>query len=277
VVAARTRRLARVARWLAAACVACILAGVSTANADVFVLLNGDRITGKAYMRGTQFVRVETDFGKLRIPLARIDRIVASNGKVEQINKPSGQRRASGPQTPLTLEIKGTVFWYAWPRSDEEPVDPTLRLVVSIDDTEIATYTDPILNPGQLESAIVNSFSFRDDETTVSASNGATASPPDVTPGQIQLHIQIPNELSGERMLRMTYQLNHGSADTPDFQTVVTGAAIMRMEAGRALTFDVEQDSGRLEYSGVLGKFKRKMKHVDTFSVELRKAVKSRR
>lgn len=239
-------------------------------GADVFVLRNGDRITGKPYLRGTKYVRVETPFGKLRIPLARIERIVREDGSEEVLHAPE-PATAPTPEPgaiPLRLDIEGNVFWYAWSPSSPKEVDETLRLVVTLDGQEVVTFADPVTNPGDLEGAVVNSFSFGPGETTAGAGPGVSAAPASVVPGHIRLALELPADLAGDRVLRLSYQVDAGTTSAPDFQEAAGGTLVIRLAPGEATRVRVSQDAGDMQYSGFLGLHK-KMKNVDSFRVQL--------
>jgi hypothetical protein len=256
---------------VASALAALLVAG--PLGADVFVLRSGDRITGKPYLRGTKFVRIETLYGKLRIPLADIERIVHDDGSEERLHEPEPAAvRAPEPmpsvRIPLQLDIEGSAFWYAWAPSSPAEVDKTLRLVVTLDGQETVMFTDPVTNPGDLQGALVNSFSFGSGETTVHPGPGVSTVPATVVPGHIRLALELPAELAGDRVLRLVYQRDAGTAAEPDFVEVAGGALVIALAVGRATQVRVSQDAGDMQYSGFLG-ISKKMKNVDTFRVRL--------
>jgi len=243
----------------------------STAMADVFLLRNGDRITGHPYLRGTKYVRIDTGYGKLRIPLAKIERIIGDDGKEEVLNPraPDAPRPAAsgGPGPSLALEIEGNVFWYAWPQKDDQEPNTNLELEISLDEEVVAVYTDPITNPSNIGGATVNSFSFRADETQSEGEEGVVTHDADVTPGRIALALDLPASAEGEHLLELTYRCSPKYGEP--IQEVATGAAIVRLQPRQKTTIRVSQDAGDMSYSGFLGKFGRKMKNVDSFRIDL--------
>jgi hypothetical protein len=267
------RTPAAVAAALACAALAGFAVLASTARADVFLLRNGDRVTGHPYLRGTKFVRVDTGYGKLRIPLASIERIIGDDGQEEVLN-PDASAAGSplpaaggGPGPSLSLEIEGNVFWYAWPRKDDQDPNTTLELAISLDDDVVAVYTDPITNPSNIGGAVVNSFSFRADETQSEGQEGVVTHDADVTPGRIALALDLPPSAAGERLLKLTYRCSPRHGDS--VQDAAGGAAIVRLESRRSTTIRVAQDAGAMSYTGFLGRFGRKMKNVGSFRVDL--------
>jgi len=262
--------IAVLAALASAAVIGFVLFG-ATAKADVFLLRNGDRITGHPYLRGTKYVRVDTGYGKLRIPLAKIERIIDDDGKEEILNPraPDAPRPAvsSGPGPSLALEIEGNVFWYAWPQKEDQQPNTDLELTISLDGDVVAVYTDPITNPSNIGGAVVNSFSFRADETQAEGEKGVVTHDADVTPGRIALTLDLPASAEGEHLLELTYRCSPKYGEP--IQEAATGAAIVRLEPRQKTAIRVSQDAGDMSYSGFLGKFGRKMKNVESFRIDL--------
>lgn len=246
-------RLTRSAAALAALIVVSLPA---RAGADVFLMLNGDRITGDVHKAGTKFIQVNTDFGRLRIPRARIERILKDDGTEELLNAPE--------LVELQLEIRGNVFWYAWGRDDA--VDHTLRFEVRLDGTTVAAWDDDQTNPGEIRGALVNAFSFLPDDVVPDPGEGVELEPAEIEAGRILVKLALPGEWEGERALRVAYQLNQGTRDDPDFRDLARGTAYVTLSRGGPLRVRQDQSSGRMEYSGL---FKKKMKNTDSFRIEL--------
>jgi len=245
---------------LGAAALAALIGLAGTASADVFVLLNGDRITGSVHKAGTKFIQVNTDFGRLRIPRDRIERILKADGDEERLNAPPE------PETvDLQIEIRGNVFWYAW-GGDQGTVDPTLRYEVRLDGTVVAAFEDDRSDPGEIRGALVNAFSFLPDEVTPHPAEGVELSPAEVEAGRILVRLSLPGDWAGERSLRVAYQVNEGTREAPDFRDLARGTEYVTLQAAKPQVVRQDQHSGRMEYSGL---FKKKMKNADTFRIEL--------
>lgn len=242
---------------LGAAALAALLHLPAAAGADVFVLLNGDRITGEVHKAGTRYIQVNTDFGRLRIPRARIERILKSNGTEETLNAPEG--------VELHLEIRGNVFWYAW-GGDADEVDPTLRYEVRLDGTVVAAYEDDRSDPGEIRGALVNAFSFLPDDVVPRPAEGVELTPAEVEAGRILVRLALPGDWAGERALRVAYQINHGTHGEPDFRDLARGTEYVTLAPAAPQVVRQDQHSGRMEYSGL---FKKKMKNADTFRIDL--------
>src|SRR5262245_66649350 len=73
---------------VAAGVVVALVLGAGPSPADVFVLTNGDRVTGKRIRTAKRSFTVQTDFGRLTIPRTRVERIVKDDGTEEVINAP---------------------------------------------------------------------------------------------------------------------------------------------------------------------------------------------
>src|SRR5262249_8557234 len=130
------------------------------AAADVFLLVNGDRLTGRQISAGRQTFIVQTAYGRVTIARAKIDRLVRDDGKVEIVNK-ADEAASALPRpenTRLILVVLGRSFWYAWDPNQSGEQDPTLRLEVRLDEEVVATYVDSHPDPADLPKALVNTF-----------------------------------------------------------------------------------------------------------------------
>jgi hypothetical protein len=236
---------------------AALLCTAGAAGADVFVLLNGDRITGVVHRSGTQFIQVNTDFGRLRIPRARIERILKADGSEQLLNAPEA--------VELQIEIRGNVFWYAW-GGDPDAVDPTLRYEVRLDGTVVAAYQDDRSDPGEIRGALVNAFSFLPEEVSALPADGVELTPAEVEAGRIRVRLALPGDWAGERALRVAYQINHGTRTQPEFRDMARGTEYVTLAPAAPQVVRQNQHSGRMQYSGLL---KKKMKNTETFRIEL--------
>jgi hypothetical protein len=245
---------------LGAAALAALIGLAGTARADVFVLLNGDRITGSVHKAGTKFIQVNTDFGRLRIPRDRIERILKSDGSEERLNAPPEPESVE-----LQIEIRGNVFWYAW-GGDTETVDPTLRYEVRLDGSVVAAFEDDRSDPGEIRGALVNAFSFLPDQVIPHPAEGVGLAPAEVEAGRILVRLSLPGDWVGERALRVAYQINEGTRAEPDFRDLARGTEYVTLGTAAPRLVRQDQDSGRMEYSGL---FKKKMKNADSFRIDL--------
>ena len=242
----------------------------SSARGDVFILRGGDRITGKPVLEGKRSFKVQTPYGLLTIPRAKVDRIVRPDGAVVPVNPESAAEAAASAFRPeikrarLILIITGKTFWQAWdPKTNPAP-DPTLRLEVSLDEEVVATYVDAKTDP-DIPGAVVNTFSFAAEDVAVSAGEQVLVLPPEPRPGRITLKVDVPMA-EAPRRLRLAYQASEGPADEKTWRDLATGSTDIELR-GEAPTFvRVAQDRGRMEYTG----FPRKrMKFAETFKLDL--------
>ena len=169
-------------------------------------------------------------------------------------------------QVELALVVTGNVFWYAWGGGDEG-VDPTLRFEVRLDGTAVAVYDDDRTDPGEIRGATVNAFSFLPEEVLARPGEGIELKPAEVEAGRILLQLTLPPDWASERALRVAYQINEGTRIQPDFRDLVRGVRSISLERGTPLRLHQEQRAGRMEYSGL---FKKKMKNIDSFRIEVR-------
>lgn len=255
--------------WGAAILLASLGAGL--AAADVFVLTNGDRITGKRLRSARGTIAVQTEFGRLNIPRGRVERILREDG-TEEVVTPAGRRPPAGVagmnMARLVLIVVGKSFWLAWDPRRNPNVDPTLRMEVRLEGEAVAAYTDATLDPKDLPGTTVNTFSFLEGEFEMEASGGAVLGPPEVRPGRASLRIDVPLASNGPatRSLSVAYQFNAGSAEEPEWRDAVTAESDLELRSGSPTFILMRQDPGRMGYSG----FPRKrMRNIETFSVVL--------
>ena len=244
---------------------------------DVYHLRNGDRISGRTLSKSARAFAVQTPFGRLNIPRARVERIVRADGTEEVLDAPAAPAPApaaaappppSGARPPgtarLALAITGKTFWQAWdPKQTDR--DPTLRLELRLDEDAVAVYSDAQLDPDQIPGAAVNAFAFTGDVAASPAPN-VRLHPPDVRPGRIVLKLDVPARSSAPRRLRLAYQMNVGTADEPAWKDLVSASTEVTLGREVPALVEVRQDRGRMEFSGLL---RRRMKHVETFQIEL--------
>ncbi len=244
----------------------------ATAGADVVLLLNGDRVTGKVTGSLKRRVRVETPYGVLVIPADKVDRVRRDDGREELVSgslvPPPAPKPTPPPAPTLTLVVTGASFWQAWdPKA--APEDPSLRLEVRIDDEPVATYTDVNLDPEDLPKAVVNSFVFSPERLFVSGASGVTVAPPVLASSEIQLAIQLPPALAGERHLRIAYQINEAGSAAPRWKDLVTAGASVHLVAGSSVRAKIVQDRGTMEYTRKGLRGAGQMRAVETFKATI--------
>ena len=236
------------------------------ARADVVVLVNGDRVTGRVTGSIARRVRVQTPYGLLVIPADKVERIFRDDGAMEVLNAPPVPAPTPQPPPPppttLVVRLSGDTFWQAWdPKA--APADPSLRLEVRLDGRAIASYTDVNLDPEDLPKAVVNSFVFSRERLFVRAAPGVAVAPPELASGEIRLPITLPAELAGRRRLGLAYQVNDAGSAAPQWRDVVLAAGEITLEPGSATRVRLRQDRGTMEYT------RRHMRNVDTFRATL--------
>ncbi|HEY8233362.1 MAG TPA: hypothetical protein VIJ10_11930 [Vicinamibacteria bacterium] len=240
------------------------------ASADMVVLTNGDRVTGKVVGSVARRVRLQTPYGVLVIPAEKVDRIERDDG-TEQVLRPAPAPTPPAPApTPpgLLLVVSGASFWHAWdPKA--APEDPSLRLEIRVDDSVVASYTDVNLDPEDLPKAIVNSFVFSPERLFVSSGEGVSAAPPSLVESEIRLEIRLPPRIAGLRQLRIAYQLNDAGSAAPRWRDVVVADLAVTLEAGQRANVRVQQDRGTMEYGRKGLRALGQMRGVDTFRATL--------
>jgi hypothetical protein len=222
-------------------------------------LKEGDRITGKVAAAGKKKLRVTTPFGALLIPTDRIEKIVYDDGREEVfLTQPAAPAWKVEVPLQLVLVITGDSFWQAWdPR--EAPSDPTLRLLVSLDDQPTAAYVDPQLD-ADIRGAVVNTFAFEPVQTGRTTWDDARALPPETKPGEVHLALELAASRVGHHHLTLSYQWNAGSKDAPGWRELANAGLDVDLALGSAVTVRVAQSRGDMS-------FKKKMKKTETFQL----------
>ena len=264
------RRAARAGS--AAAVAVLILLALPSVRADVFVLLTGDRISGKPVVKGKQAFTVQTAFGRLVIPRSRIQRIIRADGSEEVLNAPLIVPVATPEPAPprpvprprLVIVIQGQTFFHAWAGKDAANADPSLRLEVRLDEEAIASWVDVKTDP-EIKGAVLNTFSFAPEDVSAFAGRGVELAPPEVQPGRAVLKIGLAPQ-AARRRLRLAYQVNDGDAAHPAWRDEAEGSTDVTLHPDSPTIVQVRQNRGRMEFSGFLH---RKMKNVGTFRIDL--------
>jgi len=243
-----------------------LLLATSGLAADLVVFVNGDRLSGQIVAQGTRRVRLKTPYGRLEIPRTEVERLVFEDGREEIVTTPAGP---PPPKTTvdLALVVTGNTFWQAWDPK-VAPADPSLRLVVHLDGSEMIAYTDVNLDPDDLPGAVVNSFVFAPERLLVAPAKGVKASPPE--PGRgVRLALELPARMGGERQLVLAYQVNDGTSSDPEWRDVVEARTQVDLAPESPVRVVLEQDRGQMEYT------ERNMHYVDTFRAFARVASPS--
>jgi hypothetical protein len=256
---------ARDVRFLGAALV--LLLGATAGVADVYVMTDGDRITGKTLSQAAGFYKVDTPYGRIAVPRGRVAKVIHDDGREEIVNgvasvRPSQPAATTSGGVHLVVVVTGASFWQAW--REGEIADPSLRLQISLDEEPIARYVDNKLDP-EIPGATVNSFSFASGDTTFSPGPGVHMEPPETRPGRIALKIDLPAEKAGERRFRLAYQANDGSVSVPAWRDLVDSLIHVTLKTETPSIVEIRQNQGKMEFSGF---GKKKMKGVETFLIE---------
>jgi hypothetical protein len=249
-----------------------LLVPLASARADVFVLLTGDRITGKPVVNGKRVITVQTPFGRLLIPRARIERIIRGDGSEEVVNPrvivaaatPTPASSRPVPRPRLVLVIQGQTFFQAWGGKTAAKVDPSLRLEVRLDEDPIASWVDTKTDP-EIKGVVLNTFSFAPEDVAAFAARGVELAPPEVQPGRAVLKIGLAPQ-TARRKLRLAYQINDADAEHPAWRDRAEGTTEVDLRPESPTIVQVRQNRGKMEFSGFL---RRRMKNVETFRVEL--------
>jgi hypothetical protein len=233
-------------------------------------LLDGDRVTGTITSETARVVRLKTPYGALVIPKNRIARLVRANGKEEVLHAvavaaaPSPAPSPVAPRARLVLAVTGNTFFMAWDRKDA-PADPTLRLELRLDEDPLAMWMDSRLDPEEVPGAVVNAFSFAPADVAAAAAPEVQISPAEVQPGRVVLRLELP-PAAETRTLRIAYQVNQGTAQSPAWRDVASTSAPVPLRADATTLVQVRQDRGRMEFAGFP---RRKMRNVETFRLDL--------
>jgi hypothetical protein len=255
------------------------VAAVPAVRADVFVLTNGDRVTGKRLRTTKRTFFLQTEFGRLTIPRARVERIVKDDGTEDVINSappapgeaaaPAAAAAPRGmPMARLVLIVVGKSFWLAWDPKNNPNIDPSLRMEVRLDGEVIASYVDLKQDPKDLPGSTVNTFSFLEGEFEMEAGPGVKMAPPEVRPGRASLKLDVPHasDRPTRRTLKVTYQFNTASADEPEWKDLITAESPFDLSRTAPNFVLIRQDPGQMEYSGF---GKKRMRKIETFRLEL--------
>ena len=238
------------------------------AGADVYVMTDGDRITGKTLSQASGFYKVDTPYGRVAIPRGRVAKVVHDDGREEILNavpvSPTPDSAASANVVHLVIVMTGASFWQAW--REGEVADPSLKLQLSLDEEAVASYVDGTPDP-EIPGATVNSFSFAPEDVKLVPGHGVRMEPPDTRPGRITLKLDVPADKAGERRFRLAYQANDGSAGSPAWRDLVDTLIHVTLKTETPAIVEIKQNQGKMEFSGF---GKKKMKNVETFLIEAR-------
>ena len=260
------------AGW-AAIVVALLIVPLASARADVFVLLTGDRISGKPVLNGKRAITVQTPFGRLVIPRSRIERIIRADGTEETVNQrliaapaatPAPTASRPVPRPRLVLVIQGQTFFQAWDGKTAAKVDPSLRLELRLDEEPIASWVDAKTDP-EIKGVLLNTFSFAAEDIAAFAGRGVELAAPEVQPGRAVLKIGLATQRA-RRKLRLAYQVNDADAEHPAWRDRAEATTEVDLRPESPTIVQVRQNRGKMEFSGLL---RRKMKHVETFRIDL--------
>jgi hypothetical protein len=252
-----------------AAAVAAVLP-LAAAAADVVLLRNGDRVSGRIVSETPRAIRVQTPYGRFNIPRDRIER-VQREGKPEQVLNPPladvapAIPRRDPTRVRLVLVVVGRSFWQAW-RPREAPADPTLRFEVRVDEEPAAAYVDATPDPAEIPGATVNAFSFAAGDVAIHSAPGVVAAPPEVSPGRIVLRLDLPAARAGKRRVRLAYQVNDGRSAEPGWRDLAEGTVAVELGVEAPSFVQVRQDAGEMAFSGFFRW--RRMRNVETFRVD---------
>jgi hypothetical protein len=187
-----------------------LLAICPAARADVYVLTDGDRISGKTVLKGKTSFALQTAYGRLTIPRAKVEKILHDDGQEELVSAPPSPPPTPPPLLKLELAITGSTFWYAWHPEKAHPPRAVLQLQLTLDEETIATWLDAKLDPEGISGAVVNTFGFGAEDSTVTPAPGVEVRPSEVKPGRILLLLELPPTLAGKHRLRLAYQADTG-------------------------------------------------------------------
>jgi hypothetical protein len=233
------------------------------AGADVYVMTDGDRITGKTLSQAAGLYKVDTVYGRVTIPRGRVAKVVHDDGREEILNAvPVPLAPEPDTAVHMVIVMTGASFWQAWREGDV--ADPSLRLQISLDEEVVASYIDGKPDP-EIPGATVNSFSFAPEDVQLVPGHGARVESPDTRPGRITLKVDVPTDKAGERRFRLAYQANDGSAGSPAWRDLVDTLIHVTLKTETPCIVEIKQNQGKMEFSGF---GKKKMRNVETFLIE---------
>ena len=254
-------------RLLAATAFAALAWAGTAAAADVLLMRNGDRVSGRIVGETSRSIRIETPYGRLLVPRGAIERI-QREGRPEEVLHPAGAGSSlpgSGARgVRLVLVVLGKTFWQAWDPRDAPP-DPSLRFEVRVDEDPVASYVDGTDDPDEIPRAVVNSFSFAAGDVATRGAAGVEVSPPEVRAGRIVLKLDLPLARAGKRKVRVAYQANAGTAEAPAWRDLAEASLTLDLGVAAVSFVQLKQDPGRMDFSGFP---RRRMKRVDTFRID---------
>lgn len=254
-------------RVLAAVAFAALTWTAQASAADVLLMRNGDRISGRIVGETSRSIRIETPYGRLVVPRRTIEKIEREGKGTEVLNTPAPDPPPPPPPARgvrLVFVVLGKTFWQAWdPKAP--PADPTLRFEVRVDEEPAVFYLDAKADPDEIPRAIVNAFSFAAGDVALKAAPGVEVSPPEVRAGRIVLKLDLPVARAGERKVRLAYQANTGTAAEPVWRDLTEGSLTLALSTATPSFVQVRQDPGRMEFSGFP---RRRMKRVETFRLD---------
>jgi hypothetical protein len=263
---------------------------VSTFSAaEIVYLTNGDVVHGTLVAANNDEVTLKTAFGQLLIPkkeIARIDYQTTESkpepGAKDPEKKPEkNKEKAAAPPPPpppprppggrgsISLEIGGRSFWYAFDSPAEAPADTSIRFRLYVGDARACTFVDE--KPDTVDGpTFYNSFTFSPtDARLLETLEGYECSVEKAEDGVVQLKVGLPPEAStGRQVLRMLYEVNEGDRSAPRWMEVVSRSFSIDVAPGREAVALLEQNADALEYTGF---FKKKMKNLELFRLDVRK------
>jgi hypothetical protein len=244
---------------------ALVLSAVAS-GAEVLWLRNGDRLTGTIVSETPKTIRLKLPFATILVPKSQVERVVRADGKEEVLNPreaaPSPAPTPPPPAPRLVLAVTGASFWCAWDHKSA-PADPSLRLEMRIDEQPVASWTDSHLDPEDLPGAVVNTFAFTSGDEAGAAAPGVLLSPPEAQPGRVLLRVELPAVSADRHTVRVAYQVNEGTVQSPAWREVATTAAPVVFRADAPTVVQLRQQRGQMEFS------RKRMRGVETFGMEL--------
>jgi hypothetical protein len=260
-------------------CLLFLAASVAAAPAfpEVVHLNNGDAIHGTLVAANNNQVTLKTPYGELVIPkkdIARIDyddsgapAASGGPGAAPKEAAPADVPKKSAGRAAITLQIRGRSFWYAFDSPPGLSADPSLRLRVYIENDRACTFVDE--KPDTVDGVtLYNSFTFSPtDSRLLESLEGFDCKVEKAPDGAVVLRLLLPpNATAGVESVRLLYEVNEGTRESPRFVDAVARAFSLQVEPGKEALAVLEQNADALEYTGF---FKKKMKNVELFKMSL--------